>query len=306
MYSITANLVAVPASLARFLATVSVRHVASLNALQSRNISNLAALSIRSCVPNYQDHLPLSGRVRPFSSHAYDARLDHSSIQATLSPLVASQEPIPATSIEKTQQKVEKKVYAIHYSSIAREETIAGNFEKAEKYYTLAIQEAGDPGRIALMKAFRGDFYREIGQFDKAIQDLEEAIQEESPSYFFRDSAFNYLAWTYRDKGDPSKAVEVLQKGLKSDPDSLTLRYELGEIYLSTGNAKLALEHLEFVAWYCEDGYYIECPILSKFTPDIIEAVSQLKNCSDGETPAIYTKLQEAKARFPCHPLHAC
>jgi tetratricopeptide (TPR) repeat protein len=206
--------------------------------------------------------------------------------------------------IKKVVLHKHEEIDPIHYSSAARKEVREGNFEKAEKYYTLAIQEeeARSDGRVALMKGFRGNFYRKIGEFDKAIKDLREAIQQ---SLRPDSNHFRYLAYTYRDKGETSKAVEVLREGIKFIPDSDFLHYELGEIYLSTGNTKLALEHLEQVVEMCDTSSSLPWePTLSEFLPDIKTAVLQLKNCAGEEAPAIYVKLLKARTRFPSHPFY--
>jgi tetratricopeptide (TPR) repeat protein len=298
MFSIAANLVAVPSIIARSLSVASAHHGSCLNAVQGRNLSKLIAFPI--WTPAFRGHCSLLGRVRPFSSLASEATLNIIPIQKVVLP---TEKIVLPTAVE---------IDPIHYSSAARKEAREGNFEKAEKYYTLAIQEEEQEAkrypkrylRVALMKAFRGDFYREFGQFSKAIKDLREAIQQ-SPrpdSSYFRD-----LACTYRGMGEISKAIEVLREGIEYIPCySADLHYDLGEIYLSTGNTKLALEHLEQVVKMCDTRPSLAFePMLSEFLPDIKTTVLQLKNCTGDEAPEIYAKLLKARTRFPGYPFYS-
>jgi tetratricopeptide (TPR) repeat protein len=285
MFSIVSTLTA---SLAR-ASTRGASLAPSLRAIQGRNLFQFL-LPLRISIEDDRRFCSLSGRVRSFSFQTHKTDADPSLAQGIVSPT--------ANKVEKQGEEKEK----INYLDKAYKEEQKGNFELAEKYFTLAILEETRVAIAGGLKSFRGSFYRRTGQFDKAIQDFKETTQEIPNGCYHRyGRASDFIEWAYayRSKGEPSKEIEILQEGIKSEPNEERLHYELGEVYLRANNAEIARGYLE-QAVNINDSPRDRSK--SEFISHIGKTVSQLKNCTDEEVPALYARLLRIKAYYNAHP----
>ncbi len=203
---------------------------------------------------------------------------------------------------EQKQEMAQTENKYDHYRNEAFKEKCQKNFQKAIEYYTLAIQEKEPIQSIAFAKWGRGNTFREMGQFDEAIKDLEESLQEDpSPDI----EPFRDLSDTYQEIGKPSKAIEVLKAGVKHMPECKALHYELGEVYLKTNNTKLALMHLEEIIKLAENTEQrLLDPRLDEFLPTIKTTISQLRADDQVDTSTIYTSLRIEITRMGYHPFY--
>ncbi len=82
----------------------------------------------------------------------------------------------------------------------------------------------------------RGDFYRALGQYDKAIADFTSAIEEKP------DEGYGYYkrGWCYELSGDLDKAMEDYGLGIDIDSDYAYIRLNRGEVLLIRGEKEKA------------------------------------------------------------------
>lgn len=109
-----------------------------------------------------------------------------------------------------------------------------GDYDKAIEDITKCI-ETGN-GRDYLALAERADFYRESGRYDEAIVDLTKMI-EILPTYVY---AYYKRGWCYELKGDDKTAMENYNAGIDLDKEFPYIFLMRGERYLKQGNKELA------------------------------------------------------------------
>jgi tetratricopeptide (TPR) repeat protein len=99
-----------------------------------------------------------------------------------------------------------------------------------------------------------GIAYREMGLIDEAIGEFQLASKD--PRYLIKGCSL--LALSYLDKGLPGLAMTAYQQALESDTatdmESVGLRYEIGDLYLTMGDPEAAREY--FVQIYGSDSNY--------------------------------------------------
>ena len=116
-----------------------------------------------------------------------------------------------------------------------------GDFEEAEEFFKKAIDT---PAGNAFAQPYYnlGNLYRDKGRIDDAITQYKKAI-EVDPSFPF---AYQNLATIYiNNKRDLVKGMETLEQLKKIQPGNPRVYYNLGLVYLATGNNDLAIENLE-------------------------------------------------------------
>jgi len=116
-----------------------------------------------------------------------------------------------------------------------------GDFEKAGEFFKKAIDApAGDT--FAQPYYNLGNIYRDKGRIDDAIIQFKKAI-EVDPTFPF---AYQNLATVYiNNKRDLIKGIEILEQLKKIQPGNSRVYYNLGLVYLATGNTDLAIKNFE-------------------------------------------------------------
>ncbi|MCQ1058992.1 tetratricopeptide repeat protein [Photobacterium sp. ZSDE20] len=94
-----------------------------------------------------------------------------------------------------------------------------------------------------------GNVYRALGEMDEAIEWYQGAIEIEP---YFANSYVN-LADLYRNQKQEGLALEVLQQGIKAQPNDSVLPYSAGLAYLRVGKTKQANGYLKQAAEMAAD-----------------------------------------------------
>ena len=112
---------------------------------------------------------------------------------------------------------------------------------KAEGLFKRAIESPN--GNVFAQPYYNlGNLYRDNGRIDDAIKQYKKAI-EVDPSFPF---AYQNLATIYiNNKRDLAKGMEVLEQLKKIQPGNARVYYNLGLVYLATGNNDLAIHNFE-------------------------------------------------------------
>ncbi|MDX1574953.1 MAG: tetratricopeptide repeat protein, partial [Kiloniellales bacterium] len=116
----------------------------------------------------------------------------------------------------------------------------AGNYDEAIEFYTLAI-EAGDlPDRsLAYVYNNRGASYRNLGRYNKAIEDYDAAIRL-NPDYA---TAFYNRGIAYDRKGFYGLAIDDFDTAIRLDPDLSDAYNQRGLAYVRDGRYDIAIEN---------------------------------------------------------------
>jgi tetratricopeptide (TPR) repeat protein/predicted Ser/Thr protein kinase len=115
-----------------------------------------------------------------------------------------------------------------------------GQFEKAIKTYDKILKTEPD-NPIALHDLI--NTYRDSRQFDKALQVGEKLLAKNSIPLVYTD-----LHWVYRMQGDLSNAQGILEAGLQSFPNNLSLLTNQGYTYIDSGEFDKATAHFKSMA----------------------------------------------------------
>ena len=125
---------------------------------------------------------------------------------------------------------------------------ISGIYRRQKKYEeSVAVLEQalvtceGDPKSRAKISYNLGFTYRQMGNYDDAINCFEEVV-EENPSDVL---ANNHLGAIYALKGKHIKAIEAYQRGLKFDSNHPILQFNLAKSYAEIGENTKALSFYE-------------------------------------------------------------
>ena len=125
-----------------------------------------------------------------------------------------------------------------------------GDLTKAAELYKRAI-ETPDGGFFAGPYYNLGNLYRDTGRIDEAIEQYQKVI-EIDPNFPF---AYQNLAVIYiNNKQDLVKVAKVLEQLKKIQPNNARIYYNLGLVYLATGNNELAIENLEIGLSIAKEG----------------------------------------------------
>jgi len=112
-----------------------------------------------------------------------------------------------------------------------------GNYDKAIEYYEKAIELKSDDEVYYNM----GYVYCNKGNYDKAIECYEKAI-ELKPD---KNEAYNNMGNAYYNKGNYDKAIECYEKAIELKPDKDKAYYNMGNAYYNKGNYDKAIECYE-------------------------------------------------------------
>jgi len=126
--------------------------------------------------------------------------------------------------------------YAVVYTSTADDLNAAGQFEKAGKYYEMALQE--DPAYAIAHNNF-GMMLFSKGKADEAIGHYRQALQAD-PDF---DLAHNNLGTALRSQGKPEEAIHHYRQALGLQPGLAETHFNLGNILASRGNFDEAIDH---------------------------------------------------------------
>jgi tetratricopeptide (TPR) repeat protein len=104
---------------------------------------------------------------------------------------------------------------------------------------TAVIQSGHETQQLlAIAFFYRGRAYARKSQFDRAIEDLDEAIRL-NPNYAY---AFNARGAAYGSKGQPDRAIEDLDEAIRLRPNDADAFYNRGSTYLRKGQLDRAIE----------------------------------------------------------------
>ena len=155
--------------------------------------------------------------------------------------------------ITLTLKKIEE-----HDKSIIEDEAFFNPLEEAN----LLFAEKNYDGAISLLEQFLeqnpsaykthlsiGDCYREKGEFDKAIEEynkaLEQALADEEMGKRTVAIALASLGETFLRKEDFEKAQDYFKQSIEMYPDNEILAYNVGEIYFSNQKIDEAIHYFE-------------------------------------------------------------
>ena len=129
--------------------------------------------------------------------------------------------------------KIENETDGVKFFYLAYIFNLSNSFEKAEKYYQLAIKKGEASSMINL-----ANLYREKGEIEKAEKQYQHAIENEQP-----DAMYN-LANLYREKGEVENAKKYYL--LAIDKGYVSAMYNLAFLYFEKNwNASKALQLIE-------------------------------------------------------------
>jgi len=162
--------------------------------------------------------------------------------------------------ITLTLKKIEESDKSIiaPAKSIIKDEAIFNLLEEAN----LLFAEKNYDGAISLLEQFLeqnpsayqthlsiGDCYREKGEFDKAIEvynkALEQALADEEMGKETAAIALASLGETYLRQEDFEKAQDYFKQSIEMYPDNEILAYNVGEIYFSNRKIDEAIHYFE-------------------------------------------------------------
>ena len=125
---------------------------------------------------------------------------------------------------------------------------ISGIYRRQKKYEeSVAVLEQalvvceGDSKSRAKISYNLGFTYRQMGNYDDAINCFEEVV-EETPSDVL---ANNHLGAIYALQGNQIKAIEAYNRGLKFDPNHPILQFNIAKSYAEIGETQKALSFYE-------------------------------------------------------------
>ena len=114
--------------------------------------------------------------------------------------------------------------------------TDAGFSDEAKQYLEDAVQV---PGKGAQDYAMRGKAYALLGEYDKAAEQLDKAVELKS------DDAILYRAQVYEATGDSDKAQSLYEEYVKTNEDNPAALGSLGSMLLEAGKYEDALNYIQ-------------------------------------------------------------
>ena len=114
--------------------------------------------------------------------------------------------------------------------------TDAGFPDEAKQYLEDAVQV---PGKDAKDYAMRGKAYALLGEYDKAAEQLDKAVELKS------DDAILYRAQVYEATGDSDKAKPLYEEYVKTNEDNPAALGSLGSMLLEAGKYEDALNYIQ-------------------------------------------------------------
>ncbi|SHK49180.1 Tfp pilus assembly protein PilF [Thermocrinis minervae] len=121
---------------------------------------------------------------------------------------------------ESLELKVDEKDRAPIYTNIAVIYLKQGNYQKAIEYFKRAMDifdRYGNQHEYAITEINLGNAYREIRDFQNAEHYLLDGLKraQKVGDKYLEGTAYKYLGWLYRDKGNKVAAREYLIKALR-------------------------------------------------------------------------------------------
>lgn len=118
----------------------------------------------------------------------------------------------------------------------------SGDYETAVEKFE-AAKDAGISGKYSMsdLYACLGNSYMKLDQMDKAFENFEAALEEDSTDV----RNYTNLAIAYRQSGDNAKAKGLYIDALMIDPDYPELNSGLGTLYMLEGNAEEAIKYFD-------------------------------------------------------------
>jgi tetratricopeptide (TPR) repeat protein len=92
------------------------------------------------------------------------------------------------------------------------------------------------PREYSSVPCHRGEAYRNLGQYQRAIQDCDEAIHLD-PQHC---EAYNNRGLAYNNLGQYERAIQDFDEVIRLDPQLAIVYSNRGEVYQSLGNRELA------------------------------------------------------------------
>ena len=114
--------------------------------------------------------------------------------------------------------------------------TDAGFSDEAKQYLEDAVQVSG---KDAQDYAMRGKAYALLGEYDKAAEQLDKAVELKS------DDAILYRAQVYEATGDSDKAQSLYEEYVKTNEDNPAALGSLGSMLLEAGKYEDALNYIQ-------------------------------------------------------------
>ncbi|MCI5878508.1 MAG: tetratricopeptide repeat protein [Lachnospiraceae bacterium] len=114
--------------------------------------------------------------------------------------------------------------------------TDAGFSDEAKQYLEDAVQVSG---KDAQDYAMRGKAYALLGEYDKAAEQLDKAVELKS------DDAILYRAQVYEAAGDSDKAQSLYEEYVKTNEDNPAALGSLGSMLLEAGKYEDALNYIQ-------------------------------------------------------------
>lgn len=122
------------------------------------------------------------------------------------------------------------------YIQIYSDLTDAGYAKQATEYLTQAVQISGKEARDYTM---RGKAYALLGEYDKAAEQLDKALESDSTD------AILYRAQVYEATGDTQKAQSMYEDYVKTNEDNPAALGSLGGMLLEKGRYDEALHYIQ-------------------------------------------------------------
>lgn len=153
------------------------------------------------------------------------------------------------TEAEKAVQVAEKAVKAAPNDALARAKLAAaylsvGRYSDALKQAEYAIKLNPDEGTGYLVAGIAN---RELGNYDKAIEMINRALQDKNKTADWKTKAYIELALSYEKKGELKKARDALTNAISNFPEGADLYFERARIFEKLGNLEAAYEDYKAV-----------------------------------------------------------
>jgi tetratricopeptide (TPR) repeat protein len=124
-----------------------------------------------------------------------------------------------------------------HYEAQISGEKSAAVLEIAKERFAKALQDYGSTRAAELSLPFYGDMRYEEGQYDKAVELYEEALEEFTEQESLKKLIWNNMAYAYEGKQDYEAAISCWQKIVGSQSPFLK-----GDAYFNMGRMYEAME----------------------------------------------------------------
>ncbi len=116
---------------------------------------------------------------------------------------------------------------------------------------------------VGCTPVYDADHFFENGEFEKAIQEYDRAI-EENPEY---DLAYNNRGVSYASLGQPRRAIEDFNQAIRVEPLESLYYFNRGLAYADLGDTRSALEDLDRTIEMSPNGFH--SPIHGRNAPHV-------------------------------------